>query len=299
MINRDVLSQYIATDEAELKIFVGFFVGISALLICIMLFSLWLVFTIGSHNQPTTVSLFVILLCFLLVSPISWISVELLLQFYMGWTVMSPLKLRSIVIRFALPMVELFVRVIKGPIEPVRRSFIAINNLLLLKAKLSYEPHDVLVLAPHCSQASRCKLRLTYNNDNCARCGKCPIGSLLELRDESGVKVLSATGGTMARRIIKEVRPKMIVGIACERDLVEGIHDIPSFFPVYGFLNECPNGPCIDTLINVGRLRKVLKEFIPSLHFSSEEKSETTPLKKWVPPSEYTNIVAQSEKIIQ
>lgn len=299
MTSRDVLSQYIATDEAELKIFVGFFVGISALLTCIMLFSLWLVFTIGSHNQPATVSLFIILSCFLLISPIMWISVELLLQFYLGWTVMSPLKLRNIVIRFALPMVELFVRVIKGPIEPVRRSFIAINNLLLLQAKLSYEPHDVLVLVPHCSQASRCKLRLTYNNDNCARCGKCPIGSLLELRDESGVKVLSATGGTMARRIIKEVRPKMIVGIACERDLVEGIHDIPSVFPVYGFLNECPNGPCIDTLINVSRLRQVLKKFIPSFQFASEEKPEITPLKKWVPPSEYTNIVAQSEKIIQ
>lgn len=299
MVNKDVLSQYIGSDEAELKIFVGFFVGISALLTCIMLFSLWLFFYIDSHNQPATVSLFVIPSCFLLISPTIWISVELLLQFYLGRTVMRPLKLRNIVIRFALPMVELFVRVIKGPIEPVRRSFVAINNLLLLQAKLSYEPHDVLVLAPHCSQASRCKLRLTYNNDNCARCGKCPIGSLLELRDESGVKVLSATGGTMARRIIKEVRPKMIVGIACERDLVEGIHDIPSIFPVYGFLNECPNGPCIDTLINVSRLRNVLKKFIPSLHCSTEEKSETPSLKEWVPPSGYTNIVAQSEKIIQ
>lgn len=299
MTNNKVLSQYIAVDEAELKIFVGFFVGITALLICIILFALWLVFTFSSYDQSVTVPFIVIFSCFFIVSPLSWISFELIIELYVGQTIINPLKIRSAIIRFSLPMVELFVRVIKGPIEPMRRSFIAINNLLLLKAKLSYKPHEVLVLAPHCAQASCCKLRLTYNNDNCARCGKCPIGSLLELRDQTGVKVLSATGGTMARRIIKEVRPKMIVGIACERDLVEGIHDIPSFFPVYGFLNECPNGPCVDTLINISNLKQVLKKFIPSLHFSSEKAPGPKGLEMWIPSLKHNNIISQSEQIIQ
>ena len=45
---------------------------------------------------------------------------------------------------------------------------------------------------PHCLQNSRCKFRLTYDVDNCKRCGDCDLAGLLHLRDKYGVSLTVA-----------------------------------------------------------------------------------------------------------
>ncbi|MFQ9865781.1 MAG: DUF116 domain-containing protein [Bilophila wadsworthia] len=114
------------------------------------------------------------------------------------------------------------------------------------------EPRQLLVLLPHCIQSSRCTHRLTYHIDNCARCGACPLKDVLNLRDTYGVQVAIATGGTIARRIVVQARPKLIVAVACERDLSSGIQDTHPL-PVFGVINERPNGPCLDTFVSIRR----------------------------------------------
>ena len=114
---------------------------------------------------------------------------------------------------------------------------------------------------PHCLQNSRCAKRLTYNINNCARCGLCPITGLLSLADHYGVHLAIATGGTIARRIVVQKRPKIILAVACERDLASGIQDTYPL-PVYGVLNERPNGPCLDTLVPLERLERAIIRFM-------------------------------------
>ena len=46
----------------------------------------------------------------------------------------------------------------------------------------------------------------------------------------------------MARQMVKEIRPKAIIAVACERDLTSGIQDVFPL-PVIGVLNERPFGP--------------------------------------------------------
>jgi hypothetical protein len=69
-----------------------------------------------------------------------------------------------------------------------------------------------------------------------------------------------ATGGTIARRIVKEQRPRLIIAVACERDLASGIQDA---YPlsVYGILNERPNGPCMDTTLCLRHMEEALRRF--------------------------------------
>ena len=66
-----------------------------------------------------------------------------------------------------------------------------------------------------------------------------------------------ATGGTLARRVIVETRPTSILAVACERDLVSGIHDAYPI-PVYGILNQRPHGPCRNTLVDMDQVARGL-----------------------------------------
>jgi uncharacterized protein len=68
-------------------------------------------------------------------------------------------------------------------------------------------------------------------------------------------------GGTEARRVIREHSPKAIVAVACERDLVTGIHDVAPRIPVIGIPNTRPLGPCKDTAIDLDKFRRALSYF--------------------------------------
>ena len=70
-----------------------------------------------------------------------------------------------------------------------------------------------------------------------------------------------APGGNVARKIIKETRPRAIVAVACERDLVSGIQDVAPRIPVIGICNSRPRGPCKDTSINIEEFRSALEYF--------------------------------------
>jgi hypothetical protein len=72
-----------------------------------------------------------------------------------------------------------------------------------------------------------------------------------------------ATGGTLARRIIVDNRPEAIVAVACELDLTSGIQDSYPI-PVIGILNERPNGPCINTKVDIHKVRNAIVDFLES-----------------------------------
>ena len=116
----------------------------------------------------------------------------------------------------------------------------------------------ILLLLPHCLQQHDCQRRITFNPYNCVRCGKCPVGSLLDLADRTGVKIAVATGGTLARRHIKEARPLAVVAVACPRDLGQGMLDA-SPVPVAGVENSRPVGDCLDTQVDISIVEKNIK----------------------------------------
>jgi hypothetical protein len=87
------------------------------------------------------------------------------------------------------------------------------------------------------------------------------MGKLLDLRDRYGVHLAVATGGTIARRLVVEKRPRFLLAVACERDLSSGIQDVYPL-PVFGLLNERPNGPCFDTLVSLPMVESALLRFI-------------------------------------
>jgi hypothetical protein len=140
----------------------------------------------------------------------------------------------------------------------IQSSYIAVSNFLVTARKLHFSPDRVMILVPHCLQNSDCPHKITMTVDNCKQCGKCSIGELKELAQRYNVILKVATGGTLARRFIKQTHPQGVIAVACERDLSLGIQDT-SVLPVIGVLNERPNGPCINTTVKVKNVEKALQ----------------------------------------
>jgi hypothetical protein len=124
----------------------------------------------------------------------------------------------------------------------------------------SVKPDRLLILLPHCIQINDCNIKITGDVHRCKGCGKCEIKDLVSISDRCGVDLSVATGGTLARRIIKEKRPKAIIAVACERDLTSGIVDSYPL-PVIGILNQRPFGPCINTRVDMKDVQEALEYF--------------------------------------
>lgn len=115
----------------------------------------------------------------------------------------------------------------------------------------------VLLLLPHCLQFHECVNRIVFDQTRCTRCGRCDIAGLLGLADRFGMRISIATGGSAARKAVEEIRPDLVIAVACPRDLCSGILDSAEV-PVYGVLNSRPNGDCFDTRVDVMLVGSIL-----------------------------------------
>lgn len=167
-------------------------------------------------------------------------------------------------IKTLLPLSIFLANFFKIKKDVVRKFYVDFNNIMVNASGRKYSPKNVLILLPHCLQNSECGYKITNNTDNCIRCGRCTIGDILNVAKERQVKVSIVTGGTAARNIVKKFRPKLIVAVACERDLTSGIVDVGKI-PVIGLINDRPNGPCYNTTLDVDSLRQRLDEILDPL----------------------------------
>lgn len=191
-----------------------------------------------------------------------WACLTLFFHIYTGRPMPGISALRHLCIRLLLPLMEIVGKLVKIDKMTVRRSFIKVNNEFVCANSRLHQPSDLLLLLPHCMQASSCKRRLGLDLSNCANCGKCQIGEIRDLSQRYGFKVAIATGGTIARKIVAEIKPAKIIAVACERDLTSGIQDS---YPiqVFGILNSRPQGPCHDTCVTMVTLLRTLDYFLP------------------------------------
>lgn len=145
--------------------------------------------------------------------------------------------------------------------DRIRASFILLHNQLASSLPLNVAPERLLILAPVCLQLADCPHKVTVKVENCARCGRCRVNDLLGLKEKYGVHVAVATGGTYARKLLKDLRPQAVVAIACERDLVSGLQDSRPLL-VLGVTNERPNGPCFNTTVDLSRVEAAVRNLL-------------------------------------
>ncbi|MFH1123765.1 MAG: DUF116 domain-containing protein [Pseudomonadota bacterium] len=223
--------------------------------------ALWLVPYIGFSNIHPRLPHVMAVLFALIVMFLIGGGLTLVFTIIRGKNLFFNRRIRGVVIRFLFPLLVLVGRCIRINKDQVRRSFITINNQLVLAEARRVPPRKLLILLPQCLQNHECTVRITGNVENCKACGKCKIKDLVELGQKYHVSIAVATGGTLARKIVIDKRPEMIIGVACERDLTSGIQDTYPI-PVYGILNHRPNGPCYDTDVDLDLVESGMAAFL-------------------------------------
>lgn len=254
------MSQTHSIHRARKRLFMGL-ISITCFVICVGLAGLWLVPYIGLANIHPAASWVLGAIVLGLIGVVCVAYWGLFLNILTKKPLPGAKRFRGLTIKLFLPLMVLIGRIFGLDKEHIRLSFISVNNDLVLAEAGRYAPKDILLLMPHCIQNSRCDKRLTYDVNNCERCGKCALAGLLGLHDKYGVNLAVATGGTIARRIVVQLRPRMIIAVACYRDLSSGIQDTYPL-PVYGVLNERPHGPCLDTTVSIDRVEEMLQRFL-------------------------------------
>lgn len=165
-------------------------------------------------------------------------------------------------IRILFPVTILLGKILHIPKDTIRESYVHVNNSFINAMKsVKLLPKEILILLPHCLQNTDCAYRISVDITNCIRCNKCDIADLCKLSEEYEIPIAVATGGTLARRIIVKNRPKFIIAVACQRDLVSGLQEVFPI-PVYGVLNDRPEGPCVNTRVATKRIEYALKNIL-------------------------------------
>ena len=124
-----------------------------------------------------------------------------------------------------------------GKRDWVEHAAIDIYNTLAERRGRRVGKGELLVLIPRCLS-------------------KQALDGVLEIAGRYEVPVFVATRGQLARRVIKERRPRAVVAVACERDMMTGLRDVAGKLPVLGLTMQLPNGPCRDAAIDLGQMEQ-------------------------------------------
>ena len=124
-----------------------------------------------------------------------------------------------------------------GKRDWVEHAAIDIYNTLAERRGRRVGKGELLVLIPRCLS-------------------KQALDGVLEIAGRYEVPVFVATRGQLARRVIRERRPRAVVAVACERDMMTGLRDVAGKLPVLGLTMQLPNGPCRDAAIDLGQMEK-------------------------------------------
>ncbi|WP_363317201.1 DUF116 domain-containing protein [Anaerovibrio sp.] len=180
----------------------------------------------------------------------------------LGWPLPALFKRQTYALLNGLFYVVLFSgRLLMISRRSIEESFVAVSNAIVRNRHLKVPPDRLLVVTPHCLQLATCPHKITRDPKNCKRCGGCNIGDLVNMSEEMGFHFFVVTGGTLARQMVRKIRPKAVVAVACERDLTSGIQDVYPI-PSIGVMNIRPNGPCYNTKVDIEEFRKAIEEII-------------------------------------
>lgn len=235
--------------------------GVTCLIVVAVIFLIWWIPNRGlaniHPNLPHIVGIIMMVL-----SGVAILGTGLLvLTTALGKDIFFTRFMRLVVIKFLLPVIEFVGRLMGLDKDKIRQSFIAMNNSLVVSQRQKVRPDRVLVLLPHCIQLFDCEIKVTGDINKCVLCGRCDIKGLVEISRKYNIDISVATGGTLARKVIVEKRPKLVLAVACERDLTSGIKDCYPL-PVIGILNERPFGPCFNTVVDVSKIDAALSQVL-------------------------------------
>jgi len=174
---------------------------------------------------------------------LSWLWFALLLASYYGPWLLLPEGLAERGPMLRLMQGTSLVARRFGVRDWVEHAAVEVYNGLALRRGRKVGRGELLALIPRCLS-------------------KGALEGVLEIAGRYGVPVFVATRGQLARRVIRERRPRAVVAVACERDMLTGLHDVAGKIPVLGLTMQLPAGPCKDATLDLAKFESWVKGFV-------------------------------------
>lgn len=138
--------------------------------------------------------------------------------------------------------------------DRLTNSMLKTSNALTRALYSGVHPEDLLIIVP------RCLSRFTRTE-------------LTALTEKYGITFYTAGGGNAARELLFTKKPKAIIAVACERDLLSGVQDVNGKIPVIAIANKRPEGPCKNTFINFDEMEDAICHFIKPKHHLDKKRT--------------------------
>ncbi|MCD6140723.1 MAG: DUF116 domain-containing protein [Thermococcus sp.] len=120
------------------------------------------------------------------------------------------------------------------------------------------------VFIPQCLRnVKECPAEFGEYGWECTKCGKCPIGDIIEYGEKLGYKQFYVVpGGSLVKKILKEKVPKgeikAAIGIACWPELAEASEKL-SILKIPLQAVPLLRAGCINTIVDIKRVKEVLE----------------------------------------
>jgi hypothetical protein len=123
------------------------------------------------------------------------------------------------------------------------------------REKFASTPYgERILLLPQCLRSTECPAELGEYGYECQECGKCNLKKMIHLAKTLGYKgAFILPGGSMAQKILLEIKPKACLGVACFKELVLGSF-LCEKLGVIGQGVALLRDGCVNTLVDWGSL---------------------------------------------
>jgi uncharacterized protein len=112
------------------------------------------------------------------------------------------------------------------------------------------------VFLPQCLRSAQCPASLAPEGIRCRSCGQCEVGNTRPLLEKLGYRVFIVPGSSFIKRMVREYRPRAIIGVGCLAEVKEGLEMAGSMgLAAMGVVNTTDG--CVETSVNWDELFEI------------------------------------------
>lgn len=136
--------------------------------------------------------------------------------------------------------------------------YVEAKNRSLIESFAATPYNERVVLLPQCLRAKDCPAEIGKYGYECQRCGRCSVAKIMQLTKDLGYKgTFVLPGGSLAKKVLLELKPKASLGVACSKELVMGSY-LCEKVGVIGQGVELLKDGCINTIVDLKALKEAL-----------------------------------------
>jgi hypothetical protein len=155
----------------------------------------------------------------------------------------------------ALHKLEQFANKVGVEEQELFQLYVEAKNRSMIESFAATPYSERVVLLPQCLRAKDCPAEIGKYGYECQQCGRCSVAKIVQMTKDLGYKgTFILPGGSLAKKILVELKPKASLGVACSKELVMGSYLCEKVGIIGQGVNLLKDG-CINTIVDMKALK--------------------------------------------